>query len=127
MSPMQCERARQLLSPYLDGELSAADRRAVAAHIEACRTCAALVADFQRIGRVIGEAGAEPAPSSLALRVRASLARAAEAEESQAMPPIGKPPHGFSFLPVRGLMRQAAVVGAACLLSALATWWALST
>src|SRR5207253_1164502 len=40
---MQCERARELLSPYLDGELSAEERRAVAAHIESCRSCAAQV------------------------------------------------------------------------------------
>ena len=77
------------MSPYVDGELSAAERRAVAAHIEQCRACAALVADFQRIGRTIAEAGAEPAPSSLALRVRASLAREAEAQESEALPSVG--------------------------------------
>jgi anti-sigma factor RsiW len=124
---MQCERVRQLLSPYLDGELSAAERRAVAAHIEQCRACAALVADFQRIGRTIAEAGAEPAPSSLALRVRASLAREAEAQESEALPSLAKSTQGHSFPPVRALMRQAAVIAAACVLSALATWWIVST
>ena len=77
---MQCERARELLSPYLDGELSAQERRAVAAHIEGCRICAAQVADFQRIGRTLAEAGREPMPKALALRVRANLAREAEGE-----------------------------------------------
>ena len=50
---MQCERARELLSPYLDGELSAEERRAVTAHIEGCRACSAQAADFGRIGRTL--------------------------------------------------------------------------
>jgi anti-sigma factor RsiW len=129
---MQCERARELLSPYLDGELSAEERRAVAAHIEGCRACSAQAADFGRIGRTLAEAGREPAPKALALRVRANLAREAQGEAGRIAPSLDKPSlvkpalARPSFMP-RALMRQAAVIAAACVLSALATWWIVGT
>jgi anti-sigma factor RsiW len=124
---MQCERARELLSPYLDGELSAEERRAVAAHIEGCRSCSAQVDDFRRIGRTLAEAGREPTPKALALRVRANLAREAEGEESRIAPSPNKPVRIRPSAALRALMRQAAVVAAACVLSALATWWIAGT
>ena len=125
---MQCERARELLSPYLDGELSAQERRAVAAHIEGCRACAAQVADFQRIGRTLAEAGREPMPKALALRVRANLAREAEAEAADRLCAGSRrsstPARRRALVRrARALLRQAAVIAAACVLSALATWW----
>jgi anti-sigma factor RsiW len=121
---MQCERARELLSPYLDGELSAEERRIVAAHIEGCRRCSAQAAEFQHIGRTLAEAGREPLPKTLALRVRANLAREAQGEASRiALPAVRR---GASFQ-ARSFLRQAAVIAAACVLSALATWWILGT
>jgi anti-sigma factor RsiW len=127
---MQCERARELLSPYLDGELSAQERRAVAAHIEGCPACAGEAADFQRIGRTLAETGRESMPKALAVRVRANLAREAEGEAGgRIASSLDKPALLFtpvavrrSLLP-RALLRQAAVIAAACVLSALATWW----
>src|SRR4051794_33166195 len=110
MSPMQCERARELLSPYVDGELSAQERRIVAAHIEGCRTCEAQVADFQRVGRTLAETGREPMPKALALRLRANLAREAEkmapvlVASAVVMPTRRRPP-----FPARAFVRQAAV------------------
>ena len=124
---MQCERARELLSPYLDGELSAEERRAVAAHIEGCRSCAAQADDFRRIGRTLAEAGREPAPKALALRVRANLAREAEGEEGRIASSLAKPAPGRPASALHELMRQAAVIAAACVLSALATWWIVGT
>jgi anti-sigma factor RsiW len=117
---MQCERVRELLSPYLDGELSAEERRSVAAHVEGCRTCSAQENDFRRISRTLAETGREPAPKALAARVRANLAREGHT------PVIA--PRVASALPMRrGLLRQAAVIAAACVLSALVTWWTTST
>jgi anti-sigma factor RsiW len=124
---MQCERARELLSPYLDGELSAEERRAVAAHVEGCRFCSAQVDDFRRIGRTLAEAGREPAPAGLALRVRATLARESEGEGGRVVSSLPKPARGRPSSVLRGLMRQAAVIAAACVLSALATWWLVGT
>jgi anti-sigma factor RsiW len=124
---MQCERARELLSPYLDGELSAEERRAVAAHVEGCRSCSAQVDDFRRIGRTLAEAGREPTPKALALRVRANLAREAEGEEGRIASSPVKPAPGRPSSALHALMRQAAVIAAACVLSALATWWIVGT
>jgi len=124
---MQCERARELLSPYLDGELSAPEHRAVAEHIETCRACAQEVAELRRIGRTIAESGREPLPKGLALQVRAALARAAESEPGGTRPLpaetlVGGLSHGLGRH-----LRQAAVIAVACVLSALATWWVTST
>jgi anti-sigma factor RsiW len=124
---MQCERARELLSPYLDGELSAEERRAVAAHVEGCRFCSAQVDDFTRIGRTLAEAGREPAPTGLALRMRANLAREADGEEGRIASQLVKPAAGTSSSALHNLMRQAAVIAAACVLSALATLWIIGT
>src|SRR6476646_7025628 len=88
MNPMQCERARELLSPYVDGELSAEERRAVAAHIQGCRTCEAQVADFHRVGRTLAETGRESMPKALALRLRANLAREAEKAAPALVEPV---------------------------------------
>jgi len=129
---MQCERARELLSAYLDGELTAEERRAVAAHIEGCRTCAAEAADFERIGRTLAEAGREPMPKALALRVRVNLAREVEAEAGRITPSLDKPSpieqaSRRHWLMPRALLRQAATIAAACVLSALATWWIIGS
>lgn len=122
---MRCERARELLSPYLDGELSGDERREVATHIAACRACSAHAADFRRIGRTLADSGREPAPRDLALRVRATLAREATVEGKTIGPsPVISSARRLPFA-APALMRQAAVIVAACLLSALATWWAV--
>jgi anti-sigma factor RsiW len=124
---MQCERVRELLSPYLDGELSAEERRQVAVHLEECHSCSAQLSDFRRIGQTLAEAGREPAPKALAARVRGNLARAAHAEPPPTAALIPKPPSAGAVALRRGLLRQAAVIAAACVLSALATWLATSS
>ena len=63
----------------------------MAAHIEGCRACAAQAADFQRIGRTLAEAGREPMPKALALRVRANLAREAEEDRGGRIAPRRRP------------------------------------
>ena len=40
---MECNRMEDLISPYLDGELSAADRQAVEAHLHDCPSCRELL------------------------------------------------------------------------------------
>jgi anti-sigma factor RsiW len=122
---MQCERARELLSPYLDGELAEEERRAVAAHIESCRACAALASAFRRIGRTIAESGRERAASTLAPRIRTMLARAAAGEDRPETIPRSRAAIG-RLRAAQVLMRQAAVIVAACLLTALVTWWVAS-
>jgi len=122
---MQCERVRELLSPYLDGELSAEERRAVAAHLGECHSCSAQLSDFRRVGQTLAEAGPEPVPKALTARVRSNLARVAHAEPTPISALIQKPLAGASSVR-RGVLRQAAVIAAACVLSAVATWLATS-
>ncbi|MGE5247790.1 MAG: anti-sigma factor family protein, partial [Verrucomicrobiota bacterium] len=46
---MDCRNARELLGAYHDGELAGADRDRVAAHLERCAECAALLEALRRI------------------------------------------------------------------------------
>jgi anti-sigma factor RsiW len=124
---MQCERARELMSPYLDGELSTQESRSVAEHIETCRACAQEAVELRRIGRTIAERGREPLPGNLALQVRVGLARAMETEGAGSIAPLPGPVAGGLRPALRQHLRQAAVIAVACVLSALATWWVTST
>jgi anti-sigma factor RsiW len=119
---MQCERARELLSAYVDGEVDGEKRRAVAEHVERCPSCAVFAGDIRRIGGLLAEAGREPMPKSLALRIRRDIARAREAEGDEKVP--ARAVSAARWPSMRGsAVRQAATIVAACAVSALATWW----
>ncbi|HLI05259.1 MAG TPA: zf-HC2 domain-containing protein [Ktedonobacteraceae bacterium] len=45
---MNCEQVEELLSAYLDNKLAPEERRVVAAHLEGCSHCSAVLADFRR-------------------------------------------------------------------------------
>ena len=45
-----CEQARELLEPFLDGEISIDDQVAVESHLRWCQTCAARIDDLRVIG-----------------------------------------------------------------------------
>jgi anti-sigma factor RsiW len=122
MSRMQCDRAHELLSPYLDGELSPHEQRQMATHVEGCSVCAARAAELERIGRTLADHGRQQAPAALAARVRSALSLPA-AEGG------GAPIRGRAMLiarPLRALANQAALLAAVCVLSVLATWWVLT-
>jgi anti-sigma factor RsiW len=55
------------LSEFLDGELSAEERRAVEAHLRDCADCAAVLADLKRVVARAQQAGAVPRPPSVDL------------------------------------------------------------
>jgi anti-sigma factor RsiW len=112
---MRCDRALELISPFVDGELREEDRQAVAAHIEACADCAALAVDIRRMSKAIAEVGREPAPKALFLRVRSTLASAARDRER------GKKRFALWRVP-SGIVRQAGMLAASCALSVLLTW-----
>src|SRR5262245_12672745 len=86
-SPMRCNRARELVGAYVDGELGGDDRASMAAHIEACAVCRQLMCDIKRTSKAIAELGREPAPAALASRIRGSLASAAEEEIGKRLVP----------------------------------------
>jgi anti-sigma factor RsiW len=71
MKPMQCDRAGELIGAYLDQELDAGTRRAVATHLGGCPACSAVADDFGHLGRKLAAVGREPAPEHLATSVRA--------------------------------------------------------
>ena len=84
---MNHDDARARLDAYLDCELAAADRWAVAAHVADCPECArAVAAGVAQRQRVRAAFAATAAPAGLADRVRASLDRA-DADQ-----PVGAPP-----------------------------------
>src|SRR5262245_27296348 len=123
---MQCERARELLSAFVDDELDAEQWRAVAAHVADCRSCADQVDDFRRIGSLLAEAGRERLPGTLAVRVRRNIASVPEAEDEEDRHPRSRVTS--RLLPVRrSFLRQAATIVAIGALSAAATWWFASS
>ena len=71
---MNCDRARQLLHPYLDRELAAPERRGVEEHLHTCVTCAAESARLEEVIDTVKAGGRHRLPPRLPSRVRAALA-----------------------------------------------------
>ena len=117
---MRCDRARELINPFVDGELGGEDPKAVTAHIHDCPGCAILGPDIRRLSKAIAELGREPLPKALVLRVRSSLANAVEHYV------VTKKRIVLWQLPF-GIMRQAATLAASCALSVLLTWSFMTT
>ena len=92
---MNHDDARARLDAYLDCELAAADRWAVAAHVADCPECArAVAAGVAQRQRVRAAFAAPAAPAGLADRIRASLDQA-DADS----PPVGAPPRLVAVRP----------------------------
>jgi anti-sigma factor RsiW len=123
---MQCERAQELLSAYVDDELEGDEHRVIAAHVAECRSCAALADDFRRIGGLLAEAGREPVPKAFALRVRRNIAGVPEAQPQQVENVSSERVAGWLRVP-GSLIRQAALLVVVSALSVLATWWLVSS
>jgi anti-sigma factor RsiW len=113
-TPMTCESTGDMLSAFQDGELGAEQRRAVSAHLATCSDCRAVLADHQRIGRMLRqtERGAAPAGLEARTTISGDAARAVPMTHSRR---FGRPTMGASA----GHMAAAA---AACIVSVGATW-----
>ncbi|HEY6985786.1 MAG TPA: zf-HC2 domain-containing protein, partial [Rhodanobacteraceae bacterium] len=73
---MDCDEARRLLEPYLDGELDRTEARALEAHIDGCSECQAVLAQLGRLRHVLRtEAPRYAAPAALRERIRTSNLR----------------------------------------------------
>jgi anti-sigma factor RsiW len=123
---MQCERARELLGAYGDGELPPEDRNAVAGHLESCPACRDALADYKRLGRALALGGRLPVPPGLNARIKTAL-NAVDAE-AEAASPEGQPARtsGQPWLSqrrTRSFLTQAASVLVACAISAAGAWW----
>src|SRR5262245_25357673 len=86
-----CTQIDPLVTPYIDGELAAADRDLVAEHVRVCAPCHSRVAAERAVRALIHERRsaftAINAPQSLRARCR-DAARQAPAGEAAAPPPI---------------------------------------
>jgi anti-sigma factor RsiW len=119
---MHCDRVRELLSPYLDEALPAPDRSVLLAHLASCQDCARLAADLRRLARTLSALGRERTPTSLKLRLRRALSGAQAPASRSARGPFWPRP-----LAAGRVARRAALIMAACALTAVATWWRLSS
>ena len=120
---MQCEEARDLFGAYRDDELSPEERRAVARHLEECRTCGTMLADDERIARSLRQLGRSPAPPHLSSRIVASIERIG----ATSPPSTGSESNSRPIArDLGGMARYAASLAAACVLSVLATWWLMT-
>jgi anti-sigma factor RsiW len=115
MKAMQCDRAAELIGPYLDQELDAETRRDVAAHLGGCRSCSALAESLRSMSRQLATLGREPAPAQLSERVRSLVAGAAD--ESRVLP--RQAARGGSVR--QGWLHRTALVLLACGMTAGAT------
>jgi Putative zinc-finger len=71
---MNCEETKSLLSSFFDGELSAAERDGVAAHVEHCQTCASELAGLAELDRKSRLLHAQEPPADLWDRLAKQLA-----------------------------------------------------
>jgi anti-sigma factor RsiW len=60
-----CQQLVELVSDYLEGDLDAADRAAVEAHLAACGHCAGYVRQVERLLELTAGAEPEPVPEAL--------------------------------------------------------------
>ncbi|NLW49422.1 MAG: hypothetical protein GXY85_01080 [Candidatus Brocadiaceae bacterium] len=67
---MNCERTRELLNAYLDGELSPERRAKVDEHLRACGACTDVRSQWLRLNRAIGSLPGAKVPDGFARRVR---------------------------------------------------------
>ena len=71
---MNCDEAEILLHALIDGELDAGHAREVENHVAGCPRCAAALADYREMSKMIAEAGARyTAPLELRRRIEAAL------------------------------------------------------
>jgi anti-sigma factor RsiW len=119
---MQCDRARELIGAYLDEELSGADRSAVSEHVRSCAQCREHADASARLSRQVAIAAQVELPGELERNVRMSLSNEIKTEAAVARAEVTSPNAAL----LRPLIRQAAAIAAACILSASVTWLALT-
>jgi anti-sigma factor RsiW len=62
---MNCRQVVELMTDYLDGTLSAADRAQFEKHIAGCDGCTAYLAQLRATREVVGRLAGEPIPTAL--------------------------------------------------------------
>jgi len=106
---MICKQVEELLSAYLDDALAQEDRREVAAHLQICTNCSALLADFSRNDALLShlpgtfDAGTEVQKEWTAPRLPAKSPR----QNPAGRPQLVAIPGGRSILPTAAVNRQS--------------------
>ena len=72
---MNCGEAKKLFSPYLDGQVSGREMRALDGHMEQCSRCAREYGAMRRTQRLLANLGPKKAPADLALKLRVAISR----------------------------------------------------
>ncbi|HOQ59989.1 MAG TPA: zf-HC2 domain-containing protein [Vicinamibacterales bacterium] len=70
----QCRRLLEQLSRYIDGDLTAVERKAVAAHLRRCPCCRTMADSLKHTVELCHEAGAARLPADVTRRARARIA-----------------------------------------------------
>ncbi|MEJ5360104.1 MAG: zf-HC2 domain-containing protein [Desulfobacterales bacterium] len=73
--PRRCRGLASRISAYLDGELDAAGRREIEAHLEECLGCACCVETLRRTIELCRRAAAQPVPEEFSRRIGRLLER----------------------------------------------------
>ncbi len=74
---MQCPRAKQLFSPYLDGAVTGAQMLALQDHLSECAACSEEYQALRRTQQLLMSVGRPKAPADLGLRLRLAISREA--------------------------------------------------
>ncbi len=74
---MNCGEAKKLFSPYLDGQMSGREMRALNGHLEECSGCTHEYTAMQRTQQLLASLGTKKAPADLALKLRVAISREA--------------------------------------------------
>ena len=82
---MECAPIRQMISPYMDDELSPDEKKAFDSHIQSCPACKKALEKALALHQLFASAEKFPAPYGFAARVLASL------EEQQGSRLLGLP------------------------------------
>lgn len=81
MSRMGCNDLRELLFPFVDGELSVEQNVAVLKHLEFCATCSAHVARERQLSETVAKAATQAAPADLLERLVGGAAERVDLED----------------------------------------------
>ena len=74
---MNCAEMKKLFSPYLDGQVSGPEMRALTRHLDQCSRCAREYAATERAQQLLASLGSKKAPADLALKLRVAISREA--------------------------------------------------
>jgi hypothetical protein len=74
---MNCGEAKKLFSPYLDGQASGREMRALSGHMEDCSRCEREYVAMRRTQLLLANLGSKKAPADLALKLRVAISREA--------------------------------------------------